>query len=418
MPGRQDVLLRGASGALVAPVVVHAAAGAGTVTVTTGSGGGAAWNDTITHGYDLEIGNVGPWSLQGVARGSQSIQVMALPSRGYWKMDEPSEYAPTGTYVYNRLSTNHGGVVGSGGITLTGMTLNNGTTSADIFLPAGTIVVQYRDFSAGDFSAQGQSGSYCFIGCVFRGDGIGQSSQFNDFTSTYTNRQLYCDMGGMEPAALAHWQMPFWKMIGGQNHVMFRNYCSAQYVTYQLNVNNPLCIENYITDLTWYYGETAPPGQGGEPLHMSSVGSQGGVSGHRVLRNVILCPSPDPLGTVFTQGAALTFGNDIDVAWSDVWIKDNYLSGMGFVIRLFGEYPGQNNLQVTGNYVSSKWFTNGGASGVAQLGDNPVVWGSSGNVKSGNIWIDDYGTGGNGNTPTSSRQYPAGNGPRVGTEAF
>jgi len=370
-------------------------------------GGGAAWNDTITHGEQLQIGHVGPWALQGVPRGSENIQVISLPSRGYWKMDEPTEWAPSTTYVYNNNPTNRGGVVPAGGMTIDGY-----------FVPAGTIVAQFRDFSAGDFSAQGQGGSYVFRGCRFRSSAIGQSSQFNDYTATYTNRLLFCDMGGKEPAALETWQMSFWKMIGGTDHVMYRNYCSAQYVTFQMNSNNSQCIENYITDLTWYYGETAPPGQGGEPLHMSSVGAQGGVTGLRVLRNRLTCPSPDPLGNVFTQGAALTFGNDINVPWSDVWIKDNYLSGMGFVIRLFGEVAGQNNLQVTGNKVTTRWFTNGGASGVAQLGDFPVVWGSNGNVKANNLWADDYGNGGNGNTPTSSRQYPAGNGPRVGTEAF
>jgi hypothetical protein len=342
-----------------------------------------------------------------VARGSESLDTPSVPSRGYWKVDTPSEYAPTGAYVYNNSPANKGGIVPSGGMVIDGYAV-----------PAGTVVAQFRDFSATDFSAQGQGGSYVFRGCRFRCDSVGQSSHFNDYTATYTNRLLYCDMGGVEPASLSTWQMSFWKTIGGQNHVMHRCYCSAQYVTFQMNANNTVCIENYITDLTWYYGETAPPGQGGEPLHMSSVGAAGGVTGLRVLRNRITCPSPDPLGNVFTQGAPLTFGNDVATPWSDVWVKDNYLSGMGFVIRLFGEEPGQNNLQVTGNKITTRYFTNGGASGVAQTGDFPVVWGSSGNVKSGNVWADDYGTGGNGSTPTNARQYPSGNGPRVGAEAF
>jgi hypothetical protein len=369
---------------------------------------GESFNQAVTHGSQLTINDVGPWALQEVTRGAESIQVMSLPSRGYWKMDEPTEYAPSGTYVYNNLASNKGGVVPTGGLTIDGYSI-----------PAGTIVSQFRDFSAGDFSAQGMSGSYLFRGCRFRSDAIGQSSQFNDFTATYTNRLLYCDMGGKEPANLDDWQMSFWKAIGGSDHLVARTYMSAQYVSLQMNANNFQAVENLITDLTWYYGETAPPGQGGEPLHMSSVGAQGGVTGLRVLRNKITCPSPDPTGEVFTQGAPLTFGNDIETPWSDVHIKDNYLSGMGYVIRLFGEVAGQNTLQVTGNRITTRWFTNGGASGVAQLGDNPVVWGSNGNIKSDNLWADDYGTGGTGTgTPLSSRQYPLGNGPRVDTEAF
>lgn len=370
----------------------------------SGTGGNPA---PVTHGAQLTLDHVGPWSLQGVPRGQEQLQAVPLPARGYWKMDEPAEYAPNGVYAYNNSPSNRGGVVPVGGLVIDGYAI-----------PAGTTVVQFRDFSAGDFSAQGQGGSYLFRGCRFRSDAIGQSSQFNDFTATYTNRLGFCDMGGKEPASLATWQMSFWKTIGGQNALMYRCYCSSQYVTFQMNVPGAQFLENFVERLTWYYGETAPPGQGGEPLHMSSVGSQGGVSGLRVLRNKILCQSPDPLGNVFTQGAALTFGNDVDVPWSDVWIKDNHLSGMGFVIRLFGEVPGQNNLQVVGNTVSTRWFTNGGASGVAQLGDHPVAWGADGNVKANNVWADDYGAGGDGATPTAERQYPAGDGPRVGTPAF
>lgn len=365
-----------------------------------------AISQTITHGSELTIEHVGPWTLQGVARGAESLDAPSVPGRGYWLMDTPNEWRPSQTYVYSNSASNKGGTVPVGGLTIDGYSI-----------PAGTEVAQFRDFSAADFSAQGQSGSYLFRGCRFRSDAIGQSSQFNDFTATYTNRLGYCDMGGQEPADLSTWQMSFWKAIGGSDHLVYRTYMSAQYVSLQMNANDFVAEENYITDLTWYYGDTAPPGQG-EPLHMSSVGAQGGVEGLRVRRNKITCPSPDPLGTVFTQGAALTFGNDIETPWNDVQIVDNYLSGMGYVIRLFGEVAGQTNLVVTGNRITSQWFTNGGRDGVAQLGDNPVDWNSGGNVKSDNLWADDYGTGGDGSTPTSSRQYPAGNGPRLGTEAF
>ena len=361
----------------------------------------------ISHGTNLQVTDVGPWALQTVPKGSEVLDVVPSPARGFWRVDTPVEYSPTGTYVYNNNPANKGGVVPAGGMTIDGYTV-----------PAGTVVTQFRDLSATDFSAQSMGGSYVFRGCRFRNGNIGQSSQFNDYRATYTNRLLFCDIGGPEPASLSTWKAAFWKMIGGSGHVMHRNHCSSQYVTFQLNANNSQCIENYITDLTWYYGDSTPPGQS-EALHMSSVGAQGGVTGLRVLRNYITCPSPDPLGTVFTQGAALTFGNDIDVPWSDVWIKDNHLSGMGYVIRLFGEYPGQNNLQVTGNRVTTRWFTNGGASGVAQTGDFPVTWGSDGNVKSDNTWADDFGAGGNGSgTPISARQYPSGNGPRRDTNAF
>ena len=55
----------------------------------------------ITHGEQLTINSVGPWSLQNVANGTESLQAMTTPGRGYWRMDTPNEFSSTGTYVYN-----------------------------------------------------------------------------------------------------------------------------------------------------------------------------------------------------------------------------------------------------------------------------------------------------------------------------
>lgn len=67
---------------------------------------------------------------------------------------------------------------------------------------------------------------------------------------------------------------------------------------------------------------------------------------------------------------------------------------------------------VTGNKITTRWWTNGGNFGA--ITDIPA-WGSNGNSQSNNTWADDYGTGGNGCTALADRQYPAGNGPRAGT---
>jgi hypothetical protein len=321
-------------------------------------------------------------------------------------MDTPSEWAPTGTYVYNNSPTNRGGIVPAGGLTIDGYTV-----------PAGTVVAQFRDFSGSDFSAQGQAGHYLFRGCRFRNNAIGQSSQFNDFTATYTNRLFYCDMGS--PSALdADWQGSFWKSIGGTGHVMLRNYCSFQYVTFQPNVPNCQFVENYVEKLIYYGGEAGPPGQVGDPLHMAAIGCEGGGTGFRIMRNKIVPASPDDGGHVFTNGATFAFEGTNGQKYNDCQVVDNYLSGMNYVFLDFGEVAGSTNVVITGNKVTTRYFTNGGASGCEQAGPNPPAWGSGGNVKSGNVWADDYGTGGNGNTPTSSRQYPTGNGPRAGTTAF
>jgi len=371
---------------------------------SSGGSGGGAWNDTITHGDQLQYGHVGPWSLQAVTKGTESLDTPSTPGRGYWLMDTPSEWRPTQTYVYNNSVSNKGGTVPVGGLTIDGYSV-----------PAGTEVAQFRNFSAADFSAQGQSGQYLFRGCRFRNNAIGQSSQFNDFTATYTNRLFFCDMGSTS-AADADWQGAFWKAIGGTDHIMHRNYCSFQYVTFQPNVPNCQFIENYVEKLIYYYGEVGPPGDG--PLHMACLGSEGGGQGYRTMRNRIMPASPDDGGHVFVNGSSVAFEGTNGQNYDDCQVVDNLLSGFNYVILNHGEIAGSTGIVVTGNKVSSLYFTNGGVAGVEQAGPNPPAWGTLGNVKSNNTWYDDYGTGGDGNTPPASRQYPSGNGPRVGTSAF
>jgi hypothetical protein len=82
------------------------------------------------------------------------------------------------------------------------------------------------------------------------------------------------------------------------------------------------------------------------------------------------------------------------------------------VVLYAGSADGQaRNIHVTGNKITTKWWTNGGNFGA--ITDIPT-WGSNGNYQTNNTWADDYGTGGNGATALANRQYPAGNGPRVG----
>ena len=376
---------------------------------TVEQGGASLAHAAVTHGDQLTTAHVGPWSLQGVNQGAETVQAVALPSRGYWLMDTPAEWAPTSTYVYNDNPTNRGGVVPAGGMTIDGYTV-----------PAGTVVAQFRDFSAGDFSAQGQGGSYVFRGCRFRSNNIDMSSQFNDYTSTYTNRLLYCDMGS-PTANAADWKGSFWKNISqGGPAIMYRCYCSNQYVTFQPNVDNSEFVENYVEHLIYFGGEAGPPGDPGNPLHMACVGCEGGRSGLRIMRNHIIPQCPDLEGNVFANGSTLAFESAGGVGeYHDCQVVDNYLSGFNTAILSFGEAAGQTGIVVTGNKITTRYFTNGGISGPEQGGTHPVPWGSSGNVKSGNVWADDYGTGGNGTgTPLTSRQYPSGNGPRAGTTAF
>lgn len=357
----------------------------------------------ITHGDQLVITDVGPWALQGVAKGSESLDVVPVPGRGFWMMDTPSEWAPTGTYVLSNAASNKGGIVPVGGLTIDGFAV-----------PAGTVVCQFRDLSGTDFSAQGQGGSYLFRGCRFRQRGVGDPSQFNDFTATYTNRLHYCDMGGLS-AADADADAPFWKAIGGQNHRVLRCYMTYQKVALQPNTPNFAIIENYIDKITFFWGPVGPPGGGG-PNHTAAIGCEGGGNGFRFQRNRIFVPSPDDAGRVIENGATVAMEGTNGQTYTDCQITDNYVAGANYSFLLFGERAGQTNLVFTGNKVTTQFWTNSGISGPVQAGPFPVPWGSNGNVQSNNTWADDYGTGGNGTgTPLGSRQFPAGNGPRKGT---
>ena len=90
-------------------------------------------------------------------------------------------------------------------------------------------------------------------------------------------------------------------------------------------------------------------------------------------------------------------------------MTDNYVGGTGWCIYAGG--ANAHNVTLTGNTFTTRWWTNAG--GFGAIADTPV-WGSNGNIQSGNVWADDYGTGGNGCTAIGDRQYPSGDGPRVG----
>ena len=206
---------------------------------------GPAFNRAVTHGDQLLVTDVGPWALQAVPKGSESLDTVTVPPRGYWLISTADEWRPNQTYVYNNNPANKGGIVPAGGLTIDGYSV-----------PAGTNVAQFRDLSGSDFSAQGQGGNYLFRGCRFRNNAIGQSSQFNDFTATYTNRLFYCDMGSIS-ALDVDYAGAFWKAIGGSGHVVHRTYFSYQYVTFQPNVPNCSFIENYVHRLIYYGGDPA-----------------------------------------------------------------------------------------------------------------------------------------------------------------
>lgn len=368
----------------------------------------------VTHGEQLTEALVGPWSLQGVAKGQEQLDVVAKPPRGYWRLDTPAEFVPAGTYVYNNNPGNHGG-------TLAADTMIDG-----YLVPAGTKVVQFRDLSAADFYAQGMGGTWLFRGVRMRvatGPGAG-ASMFNDNNATYTNMVHYSDFGGLGPQD-GQEMLVAWKMIGGKDHRVLRTYFSDVSTALQPNVAGVELTENYIDKIHFYYGEPGPCGTGGScTFHLNGVSTEGmsnvTPTRFKFLRNHITIPSPDGAGRIAMQTDAIALFQTNGGSYNDVLLQDNYLGGSGYVI-----YAGANpnptsanapkNVRLIGNKITTRWWTNGGSFGPITA---EAPWGTNGNLATGNVWADDYGTGGNGNTPSTARQYPAGNGPRKGQVIF
>jgi hypothetical protein len=384
----------------------------------------------VTHGEQLTDAHLGPWSLQNVARGSETLQTVAIPERGYWRHDTPDEFAPTGTYVYNNDPANHGGVVPAGGLTIDGYAF-----------PAGTRVTQFRDVSATDFLVQGTGGSWLFRGCRFRNDSVGGSSTFNDNNATYSQFVHFSDFGGTHPDTPLG---GFWKSIGGSGHRFYRNMVSDTWTGLQPNVPNFHVIENIITDVHFPYGELGPNGNADSATnHVNGLSVEGGARGLVIQRNKILLPSPDRVPAAIggtgpgqpgygTQPGQVGYGDGSNpgrvVPQTDciaifaitgsndgVTIEDNLLGGTGYCLYA-GNADGQAaNIVVRGNQITTEWWTDGGNFG--PITDVPA-WGTNGNIAEGNTWADDYGSGGDGSTALVDRQYPTGDGPRAGTVVF
>lgn len=396
-----------AAGAVQVPVTAGVTAGAArTVTgaaqiTATAAVTAAVPSGAVTHGVQLTQGMVGPWALQGVAQGSETLNTPALPEQGYWRINEPETYSPAGTYVYNNDPSNHGGTVPAGGLTIDGYAV-----------AAGTRVAQFQDFSASNFYLNGMSDIVLFRGCRFR-RAQDATGAFNDNNSTWTGSIHYCDFGstGTSDALVNECCLKF---IGGQNHRVLRSNFSRSVTYVQPNVNGCVIVENYMDDGVYYYGAAGPPGGGG-PYHLNGISCEGGVSNLTIARNHILWPSPDPLGRVIGQTDCIALFGTNGGTYSNVLCDSNLLGGAGYCAYGGGEVAGATNVVWSNNSITTRWWTDGGAFGEMA---SPPPFGTAGNVSSNNTYLDDYGTGGDGNTPTASRQYPAGNGPRVGATAF
>lgn len=424
------------------------------VAVHVGSiSGGTTYNRAVTHGDQLALTDVGPWALQAVPKGTETYQALTGPGRGFWRFDTPDEFSSSTAWPSNANDSNpsilnspslHTGTVTGSPVTIDGYSI-----------PVGTRIVQFTDFPDGyDFYAQGTSLKVLFRGCRFRWtQGVGGAGIFNDSGATSTQQIMlhYCDIGltSMSPpdGASAFMHM---KNLGGQDHRALRNYHTRSAVFYQPNTQGVEIIECWMEEFIFAYGESGTSGGfDSTTYHLNGISSEGALTRFKAVRNRILAASPD--GCVYTAGTITTAGHigygtqpgqtgygsgtnpgrvigqtdcialfaitgsNIGTSPGAILVDSNLLGGTGVPLYAGNANGLAQNIHVTNNKWTTRWWTNSGQFGA--ITDAPT-WGSNGNAQSGNVWADDYGTGGDGSTATADRQYPAGDGPRVGTSVI
>lgn len=351
----------------------------------TGGGGGAAWDDVITHGDQLTLNHVGPWSIQGVAKGSETLlalnpgseRVSTYPGNG-----RPS-WIPGTNYAYNDNPTNYGGIVPAGGLTIDGYAV-----------PAGTWVVQFRDFSAGVIIEGdcGGAGS-AFPGILFRGCRMrGAWSAPGWFNQ---NGQAYggiiwiigCDGGAANTVNMCE---SVFESKG--NSTADRMYVIRCYLTYATTLvfmrnSGDACIENWC-DFVSDFGDSSK--------HLNGIANSGNQTHNLWLRNHAVIDrgtgSATGLTDVFQMaaddgpypGSGTNFNGEQGYV-----MRDNLVGGAAYTFQLGVDKSNTaamvQNIRCNNNKVSTSLFPNGGSSG---LGYKGPTWGSFGNVWAGNTWAD------------------------------
>ncbi|MFO0737416.1 MAG: hypothetical protein U0270_16110 [Labilithrix sp.] len=387
----------------------------------SGEGGIVPVGSAVTHGEQLTPAHVGPWSLQHVAQGSEKLDKPNVPTEGFFRLGEgeDSGLVPKAAFVGSDADlaklddpSNHGG------------TLEADTMIDGFSIPKGTKVVQFRDLPS--IYAQEQAGDYLFRGCRFRNTG-------DTFNMAHTDDKLhvfihYSDFGGDGPNDSQDGG-GFLHILGGSNHRVLRSFFQYIGTAIQPNVDGMLIQENYIDHVAYYLGEGGPDGKPETPdnYHINGISSEGGLHSLRILRNHITVPSPDgavapshgaPNRTVPQTDCIALFqslagpypGDDED----GIQVRDNYLGGSGYVV--YGGGAGSKNVKITGNKITTRWWTKGGNFG--PFADPAPTGAGTGNELSNNTWADDFGEGGDGVAPTTARQFPNGDGPRTGKPAF
>lgn len=349
----------------------------GKTTQTVSSGG------EITHGEQLTTAMTG-WSALGASIGDLTAAGDPSTRLSNWPGNSLPAWIVETPYVYNNESSNKGGIVPTGGMTIDGF-----------FVPAGTYVVQFRDFSGQQIVLEGDcDGAYppfaglMLRGCRWRGDSssVGFISE-NGMTCGGKVWVHYCDLGGLGSQPAQYCEVAI-KQNGNPTQT-FRNHIS--YVTtgiQTVGIPGMAILENYIERLTTF--NTDGP-------HLNGITFNGGDTCARVERNHIVIQTPEDNGSgkAVGQTDCLSFFQDFgyypgtgqnDDGTYGYRVINNYVGGTGYCFYGgTGSQGSVSNMQFIGNKVTTASYTNGGSYG--PMAYEPT-WGSSGNVNSNNTWAD------------------------------
>jgi hypothetical protein len=356
-------------------------------------------NEGITHGEQISLSNVGPWTLQGVAKGSESLSTLTstqLSERisNYSGWGRPS-YIPGSDYVYDNNPSNHGGVVPAGGMMIDGY-----------FVAAGTWVAQFYDCSASGVIIEGDgSGAYsAFPGVMFRGCRMrgpyaapGWLNQ-NGYNPGGPMWIVYCDIGAVSTAQADKCEVALasntYSTSSTPGHLyVIRCYISNTTTHVFLNISGDAAIENLCGAVTDFgYGST---------YHLNGIANSGAQTATLWLRNNAVLSQQsgstqltDVIQFAADDGAYLGGGTNLDGS-SGYWVKDNYLGGAAYTLQL--GYDKANtvddvkHVHVVGNKFTTSLYANSGESGLAyKVPDftNTLGAGGQGNEWSGNTWAD------------------------------
>ncbi|TAH34091.1 hypothetical protein EYC59_03785 [Candidatus Saccharibacteria bacterium] len=365
---------------------VSDASASGSTAVKFSSTGSTVPGGTISHGEQLSINHVGPWTLQGVAKGSESVTALNPGTERvstYPGNARPS-WIPGTAYVYNNNPSNLGGIVPAGGMVIDGYNV-----------PAGTWVVQFRSFTAG-IIIEGDCGGAgsAFPGILFRGcrmrGGWYAPGWFNQNGQSPggTIWIMYSDAGGKSTASADYCESIFESKRYDPTDKFYciRSYLSNATTLVFLRNDGDAAIENYGENVLDF---------GDSTKHLNGIANGGGENATLWLRNHLVLAKQagstqinDVIQMAADGGAYLGTATNFDGS-TGYTIKDNYLGGAGHTLQL--GYDKSNtidkvrNVHVIGNKFTTSLYADSGESGLCYKTPD---FSNYGNTWSGNTWAD------------------------------